>query len=555
MATDLEIAKRVALKEVEEIARDAGIPREYIEPYGRYKGKVSLDLFEKLEKKPDGKLILVTAITPTPAGEGKTTVSIGLSLAFNRIGKRCGVALREPSMGPLFGIKGGAAGGGWSQVLPMEEINLHFTGDIHAVSAAHNLLGAVIDNHLFRRKEPLLDPRRIGWPRVMDMNDRALRNVILGLGGKENGVPREGSFSITAASEVMAVLCLSRNYEELKERLSNIYVGATYGNEPVFVRDLKVQGAMAAVLKDALKPNIVQTTENTPAFVHGGPFANIAQGANSVLATQLSMKLFDVTVTEAGFGCDLGAEKFFDIVCRYGGFAPSAVVLVATVRALKMHGGKALADLKSPDVEALKRGLENLGKQMENAALFGVPVVVAVNRFGSDSEEELETVREYAREKGIPAEVVDVWGQGGDGAVTLAERVWQEAQRPSRATPLYPLEMPLEEKIRCVAGKVYGARDVAFTSQAEADLKRIKGYGFDSLPVCIAKTQKSLSDNPALLGRPREFTLTVRGVNLSSGAGFVVPVTGEMLLMPGLPKTPAAEVIDILPDGELLGIF
>ena len=555
MATDLEIAKRVALKEVEEIARDAGIPREYIEPYGRYKGKVSLDLFEKLEKKPDGKLVLVTAITPTPAGEGKTTVSIGLSLAFNRIGKRCGVALREPSMGPLFGIKGGAAGGGWSQVLPMEEINLHFTGDIHAVSAAHNLLGAVIDNHLFRRKEPLLDPRRIGWPRVMDMNDRALRNVILGLGGKENGVPREGSFSITAASEVMAVLCLSRNYEELKERLSNIYVGATYGNEPVFVRDLKVQGAMAAVLKDALKPNIVQTTENTPAFVHGGPFANIAQGANSVLATQLSMKLFDVTVTEAGFGCDLGAEKFFDIVCRYGGFAPSAVVLVATVRALKMHGGKALADLKSPDVEALKRGLENLGKQMENAALFGVPVVVAVNRFGSDSEEELETVREYAREKGIPAEVVDVWGQGGDGAVTLAERVWQEAQRPSRATPLYPLEMPLEEKIRCVAGKVYGARDVAFTSQAEADLKRIKGYGFDSLPVCIAKTQKSLSDNPALLGRPREFTLTVRGINLSSGAGFVVPVTGEMLLMPGLPKTPAAEVIDILPDGELLGIF
>ena len=555
MATDLEIAKRVALKEVEEIARDAGIPREYIEPYGRYKGKVSLDLFEKLEKKPDGKLVLVTAITPTPAGEGKTTVSIGLSLAFNRIGKRCGVALREPSMGPLFGIKGGAAGGGWSQVLPMEEINLHFTGDIHAVSAAHNLLGAVIDNHLFRRKEPLLDPRRIGWPRVMDMNDRALRNVILGLGGKENGVPREGSFSITAASEVMAVLCLSRNYEELKERLSNIYAGATYGNEPVFVRDLKVQGAMAAVLKDALKPNIVQTTENTPAFVHGGPFANIAQGANSVLATQLSMKLFDVTVTEAGFGCDLGAEKFFDIVCRYGGFAPSAVVLVATVRALKMHGGKALADLKSPDVEALKRGLENLGKQMENAALFGVPVVVAVNRFGSDSEEELETVREYAREKGIPAEVVDVWGQGGDGAVTLAERVWQEAQRPSRATPLYPLEMPLEEKIRCVAGKVYGARDVAFTSQAEADLKRIKGYGFDSLPVCIAKTQKSLSDNPALLGRPREFTLTVRGVNLSSGAGFVVPVTGEMLLMPGLPKTPAAEVIDILPDGELLGIF
>ena len=555
MATDLEIAKRVALKEVEEIARDAGIPREYIEPYGRYKGKVSLDLFEKLEKKPDGKLVLVTAITPTPAGEGKTTVSIGLSLAFNRIGKRCGVALREPSMGPLFGIKGGAAGGGWSQVLPMEEINLHFTGDIHAVSAAHNLLGAVIDNHLFRRKEPLLDPRRIGWPRVMDMNDRALRNVILGLGGKENGVPREGSFSITAASEVMAVLCLSRNYEELKERLSNIYAGATYGNEPVFVRDLKVQGAMAAVLKDALKPNIVQTTENTPAFVHGGPFANIAQGANSVLATQLSMKLFDVTVTEAGFGCDLGAEKFFDIVCRYGGFAPSAVVLVATVRALKMHGGKALADLKSPDVEALKRGLENLGKQMENAALFGVPVVVAVNRFGSDSEEELETVREYAREKGIPAEVVDVWGQGGDGAVTLAERVWQEAQRPSRATPLYPLEMPLEEKIRCVAGKVYGARDVAFTSQAEADLKRIKGYGFDSLPVCIAKTQKSLSDNPALLGRPREFTLTVRGINLSSGAGFVVPVTGEMLLMPGLPKTPAAEVIDILPDGELLGIF
>lgn len=555
MATDLEIAKRVALKEVEEIARDAGIPREYIEPYGRYKGKVSLDLFEKLEKKPDGKLVLVTAITPTPAGEGKTTVSIGLSLAFNRIGKRCGVALREPSMGPLFGIKGGAAGGGWSQVLPMEEINLHFTGDIHAVSAAHNLLGAVIDNHLFRRKEPLLDPRRIGWPRVMDMNDRALRNVILGLGGKENGVPREGSFSITAASEVMAVLCLSRNYEELKERLSNIYVGATYGNEPVFVRDLKVQGAMAAVLKDALKPNIVQTTENTPAFVHGGPFANIAQGANSVLATQLSMKLFDVTVTEAGFGCDLGAEKFFDIVCRYGGFAPSAVVLVATVRALKMHGGKALADLKSPDVEALKRGLENLGKQMENAALFGVPVVVAVNRFGSDSEEELETVREYAREKGVPAEVVDVWGQGGGGAVTLAERVWQEAQRPSRATPLYPLEMPLEEKIRCVAGKVYGARDVAFTSQAEADLKRIKGYGFDSLPVCIAKTQKSLSDNPALLGRPREFTLTVRGVNLSSGAGFVVPVTGEMLLMPGLPKTPAAEVIDILPDGELLGIF
>jgi formate--tetrahydrofolate ligase len=555
MNKDQEIAHRITLKPIEEIADSAGIPRHHLELYGRSKAKINLDILNGLDTKNDGKLILVSAITPTPAGEGKTTVSIGLNLALNQIGLRSTNALREPSMGPLFGVKGGATGGGWSQVLPMEDINLHFTGDIHAISAAHNLLAALVDNHLSRRKTPLLDPRRIRWPRVMDMNDRSLRDITVGLGGHDNGVPRETGFHITAASEIMAILCLSMGYEELKSRIGNIHLGFTYDNEIVFTHDLKIQGAVAALLRDALKPNLVQTSENTPAFVHGGPFANIAQGTNSIIATRLALKLFDIVVTEAGFGFDVGAEKFFDIVARHAGFCPAGVVLVATGRALKMHGGKRLIDIKNPDPEALIKGLPNLEKHLENIGKFGMQAVVAVNRFVTDTPEELQIIVDFCRQKGYKAAIVDCWEQGGKGAIELAEMVQDECRHPICHRYLYPLNIPIEKKIEIVAREIYGSKAIDFTSQAKQDLIKIRKYGFDGLPICIAKTQKSLSDNPDLLGRPKDFLVTVRKINISSGAGFVVPITGEILLMPGLPENPAAESIDLAPDGTISGLF
>lgn len=555
MNQDLQIARRISLLPIHEIARRAGIPAEFVEPYGAHKAKINLSIFPTLADRPEGKLILVSAITPTPAGEGKTTVSIGLNLALNRLGVRSTNALREPSLGPLFGVKGGATGGGWSQVLPMEDINLHFTGDIHAVTAAHNLLGALLDNHIFRRKKPQLDPRRIRWPRVLDMNDRSLRHVMIGLGGRENGVPREAGFTITAASEIMAILCLAQNYEELKRRIAAIHLGCTYEGEIVFARDLKAEGAVSALLRDALKPNLVQTTENTPAFVHGGPFANIAQGTNAVAATKLALKLFDVVVTEAGFGFDLGAEKFFDIVARNAGFCPAGVVLVATARALKMHGGKRMIDVKTPDPAALERGLPNLEKHLENIGKLGMKAVVAINRFSSDSEEELRIIKEFSEQKGYKAAVIDCWGKGGAGGMELAELVQEECRHPVCHRFLYPLELPTEKKIEIVAREIYGSAAVDFTTQAKSDLAKIKKFGFDHLPVCIAKTQKSLSDNPELLGRPKDFLVTVRNIQLASGAGFTIPITGDIMLMPGLPEVPAAESIDLTPDGHIEGLF
>ncbi len=541
---------------IREVAKRIDLSEEFLELYGDYKAKVKLDVFKKLENREDGKLVLVSAITPTPAGEGKTTVSIGLSLALNKIGKKAVVALREPSLGPLFGKKGGATGGGRSQVLPVEDINLHFTGDMHAVTTAHNLIAAVIDNHIYRRKEPAIDPRRVEWSRVVDMNDRALRHVVIGLGERTDGVPRETSFQITASSEIMAILCLSHNYEELKEKIGNILVGFTYDGEPVFVRELKVHGAAAAVLKDALKPNLVQTTENTPAFVHGGPFANIAQGTNSIISTKLALKLAEVVVTEAGFGFDLGAEKFFDIVARYAGFSPSVVVLVATVRALKMHGGKKLSQISEPDPEAVERGLPNLEKHLENIEKFGVRAVVAINKFEGDTEDELKVVKDFAESKGYKAVVVEYFQKGSEGGIELAEAVLEEIGKcTGKARPLYDLELPVEKKIEIVSKEIYGSKAIDFTPKAKRDLKKIKELGFDSLPVCIAKTQRSLSDNPELLGRPKDFLVTVREIKIASGAGFTVPITGEILLMPGLPKTPAAEKINILPDGTITGMF
>lgn len=555
MPSDLEIAHRIPLVPIEQIAEKAGINPDYLERFGKYKAKIDLAVFRELEKKEEGKLIIVSAITPTPAGEGKTTVSIGLNLSLNRIGVRTGLTLREPSMGPLFGIKGGATGGGYAQVLPMEDINMHFTGDIHAVTSANNLLSAIIDNHIFRRKSPGLDPRRIRWTRAMDMNDRSLRDIIIGLGGHENGFPREGRFSITASSEIMAILCLSLSFDELKKRISDILVGFTYDDEPVFVRDLKVEGAMTAILRDALKPNLVQTSENTPAFVHGGPFANIAQGTNSIVSTKLALKLFDFVVTETGFGFDLGAEKFFDIVARRADFCPAGVVLVATARALKMHGGVRLSEIKNTDPAAVERGLPNLERHLENIGKFGMKAVVAINRFVSDSEDELNVIRGFVESKGFRASAIDCWGRGGEGGIELAEMVRDECRVPSCQRFLYPLEMSTEKKIETVAREIYGSQAIDFTKQAKSDLAKIKKLGFDCFPVCIAKTQKSLSDNPALLGRPKDFLITVREIRIASGARFTVPITGEILLMPGLPEVPIAEKVDLTSDGEITGMF
>lgn len=556
MLTDLEIARLVKLKPIDEIAAKIGLTPQDLDHYGEYKAKIRFSAIYANENNPMGKLILVSAITPTPAGEGKTTVSIGLSQALNRIGKKSIVAIREPSLGPVFGIKGGAAGGGWSQVLPMEDINLHFTGDFHAVTAANNTLAALVDNHIYFDNELNIDPRRLTWKRVIDVNDRMLRKIVIGLGGSKQGFPREDGFDITPASEIMAILCLSNNMDELKERIGNITVGFTYDGEPVRVHQLGYEGAISALLKDALKPNLVQTAEGTPAIVHGGPFANIAQGANSILATKTAMRLSEYTVTEAGFGFDLGAEKFFDLVCKYGGFCTNAVVLVATVRALKVHGGAKLKDINEPNPKAVEAGLVNLGKHLENIHKFGMKSIVAINRFPTDTDEELMLVSDFVHANGFEASIVEFHSKGGEGGLELAEKVIAMVDKDScQYRGLYDWNSPVEDKIFTIASEIYGAQKVDYTADAKADLKKINKYGFDKLPICIAKTQKSLSDNPDLIGRPKDFLVTVREIVIASGAGFLVPITGEIMRMPGLPKKPSAGTIDVEHDGNISGLF
>lgn len=554
MLSDIEIAQQAKLLPVKEIAENLDIKENELEPYGHYKAKLSSELMDRLKDKPDGKLILVTAINPTPAGEGKTTTTAGLGEAMAKIGKNAIIALREPSLGPVFGIKGGAAGGGYAQVLPMEDINLHFTGDMHAITAANNLCCAMLDNHMQQGNELSIDPRRILIKRCLDMNDRALRNVIVGLGGKVNGVPREDHFIITVASEVMAILCLADDIDDLKKRLGNILVAYNYSGEPVYARDLKADGAMTVLLKDAIKPNLVQTLEGTPAVMHGGPFANIAHGCNSVRATKLALKLADYCITEAGFGSDLGAEKFLDIKCRFAGLKPNAIVLVATARALKYNAGIDKTKCAETNLDALKKGIVNLGVHIENMRKYNVPVVVAINRFLTDSKEELEYIEEYCKEKGADFALSDVFANGGNGGVELAKKVVEAVEKPSDFMPIYSLDLTVEEKIEAIAKNIYGAKDVAYTTQALKALKEVKSLGADKLPVCIAKTQYSLSDNPALLGAPKDFTITVRNVSLSNGAGFVVVYTGDIMTMPGLPKVPAAEKVDIIND-KVVGLF
>ena len=554
--TDLDIARKATIQPVNSIAQKLGLDVDLIEPYGRFKAKLPLDYIDnkKLDK---SNLILVSAISPTPAGEGKTTVSIGLSEGMNRIGKQTTVVLREPSLGPVFGIKGGATGGGYSQVLPMEDINLHFTGDFSAIEKAHNLLSALIDNTIQNKKSEIkLDPRTIAWKRVMDMNDRALRKIIVGLGGTAMGVPRETGFDITAASEIMAILCLSENLEDLKNRMGNIFIGYTYDKQPIYARDLKAHGAMAALMKDAIKPNLVQTLEGNPAIIHGGPFANIAQGTNSVIATKMGMSLSDYVVTEAGFGFDLGAEKFLDIKCRAAGLSPKALVLVATLRALKYHGGKSLKELNDSDPEAVRRGLPNMEKHLENAKNFGLPVVVAINQFTFDTPEEIEVVKNACDKLGVKAVLANVWGEGGKGAEELAHAVSDAVDACTGAfIPTYQLEDSVESKMEQIAMKIYGADGIKILAGAQKDLKKIKDLGLEGLPICMAKTQKSLSDDPKLLGRPTGFTLTIREIEIAAGAGFLVPITGDMMRMPGLPSQPAAERIDIDKDGNISGLF
>ncbi|HPP13931.1 MAG TPA: formate--tetrahydrofolate ligase [Acetomicrobium flavidum] len=555
MLSDIEIAQRSKLKPILEIAKELGIPNEYLFPYGHYKAKVDVNFLKKLEDRPDGKLILVTATTPTPAGEGKTTTTVGLTQALVKLGKKAMLCLREPSLGPCFGVKGGAAGGGYSQVLPMEEINLHFTGDIHAVESAHNLLAALLDNHLHQGNALNIDPREITWRRAMDMNERALRNIVIGLGGKANGVPRESGFDITVASEVMAILCLSKDITDLKERLSNIVVGYTTKGDMVKVKDLKAQGAMAALLKEAINPNLVQTIEHVPAFVHGGPFANIAHGTNSIVATKMALKLRDYAVVEAGFASDLGAEKFFDIVCRLAGLSPSAVVLVTTIRALKHHGGVSKEALSQENLQALALGLENLEAHLDILSNFGLPVVIALNKFSSDTEKEVNMVREAAEKRGARIALSEVWEKGGDGGIELAREVLAATEENKTYKPLYDLDLPLREKIKTIATKIYGADDVEYTPQALSTVKDLEERGFGKLPVCMAKTQLSISDDPKKLGRPKNYKINVREVRISAGAGFVVAICGNIMTMPGLPKKPAAESIDIDSDGNITGLF
>ncbi len=554
--SDIEIAQETTMKHIREIAASAGIDEKYLEQYGNYKAKVDYNMLTEKADTPDGKLILVTAISPTPAGEGKTTTTVGLADGLKKIGKNVVVALREPSLGPVFGVKGGAAGGGYAQVVPMEDINLHFTGDMHAIGAANNLLAAMLDNHIYQGNALNIDPRRITWKRCVDMNDRQLRFVTDGLGGRINGTPREDGYDITVASEVMAVLCLARDLEDLKERLGNIVVGYTYKEEPVTARQLHAEGAMAALLKDAMKPNLVQTLEHTPAFVHGGPFANIAHGCNSIMATRMALKLGDYVVTEAGFGADLGAEKFLDIKCRMAGLKPSAVVVVATVRALKHHGGVAKADLNNENLEALEKGLPNLLQHVENITnVYKLPAVVAINRFPTDSEAELKLIADKCKELGVNVALSEVWGKGGDGGVELAEEVIRLCEQPNDFTFCYDAEASIEEKLNAIVTKIYRGEGVELTPGAKKQMANLNALGFGKLPICMAKTQYSFSDNAALLGAPRGFKVQVRNLKVSAGAGFIVALTGEIMTMPGLPKVPAAERIDVDATGKISGLF
>ena len=555
MKTDVEIAQAAQMKPISQVAAELGLGEDDLELYGKYKAKVSLSVWDRLRDRPNGKLILVSAINPTPAGEGKTTNTVGIGDALRRLGKKVVIALREPSLGPCFGVKGGAAGGGYAQVVPMEDINLHFTGDIHAVTSANNLLAAVIDNHIHHGNELSIDPRRITWRRVMDLNERALRSIVLGLGGKANGIPREGGFDIAVASELMAILCLSSDLEDMKARINRIIVAYTYDNRPVTVADLKVAGALTLLFKDAIKPNLVQTLENTPAFVHGGPFANIAHGCNSVMASKFALKMADVLITEAGFGADLGAEKFIDIKCRFAGLEPDAVVLVTTVRALKSHGGMAKADLGQVNMAALEKGMENLRKHIENIGKFGLPAVVAINAFPTDTAAELAFVESQCQALGAEVALSEVWAKGGAGGEAVARKLLAAIERPKQFRFLYDEKLPIKEKIAIIAREIYGADGVSYTVAADKTIGDLTAMGFDKTPICMAKTQYSLSDDATKLGRPVGFKVTVREVRVSAGAGFLVAITGEIMTMPGLPKRPAAEVMDIDNSGRIVGLF
>lgn len=556
MLSDIEIAQKNVMEPISKIADKVGILPEELEQYGHYKAKISLDVLKRLEKKPDGKLVLVTAITPTPAGEGKSTTSIGLAQALNRVGKKAVVALREPSLGPVFGIKGGAAGGGYAQVVPMDDINLHFTGDMHAITAANNLLSAMIDNHIHHGNELRLDARQITWRRVMDMNDRALRNVVVGLGGKVCGFPRQDAFTITVASEIMAILCLAKDLEDLKARFGRIVISCDLDGNPVHVHQLGCEGAMAMLMKDAIKPNLVQTLEHTPAIIHGGPFANIAHGCNSLLATKMALKLGDIAITEAGFGADLGAEKFMDIKCHYGNLYPDAVVLVATIRALKMHGGVAKADLSQENVQAVSDGFSNLAKQVENMRTFGLPVLVAINKFATDTPAEIDMLLQKCASYGVEVSLNECWEKGGEGGIDMANKLvaMLEEQKPQKVE-LYDVNDTIPNKLKAIVTKIYGGDGVTFTPNAKKQIKQLEDWGLDKLPVCVAKTQYSLSDNPALLGAPKGFKINVQDVRVSNGAGFIVCQTSNIMVMPGLPKKPAALKMDIDNNGKIYGLF
>lgn len=556
MKNDIEIAQSAKMEPIINIAKKIGLGEDDIELYGKYKCKISLDAIKRLENNKDGKLVLVTAINPTPAGEGKSTVTVGLGQALNKIGKNTVIALREPSLGPVFGIKGGAAGGGYAQVVPMEDINLHFTGDMHAITSANNLLCAAIDNHIHQGNLLRIDSRRIVFKRVMDMNDRALRNIVVGMGGKINGFLREDGFMITVASEIMAILCMASNLEDLKERMGNILIAYNLDGEPVYAKELEVQGAMALLMKDAIKPNLVQTLENTPAIIHGGPFANIAHGCNSIIATKTALKMSDITITEAGFGADLGAEKFLDIKCRYGNLNPDCVVLVATIRALKHHGGVKKDELSISNVDALNKGIKNLEKQIENIKAYGVPVVVAINKFITDSDEEVKAIEDFCKNIGVEVSLTEVWEKGGEGGIDLANKVIKTMENePSSFKMIYDSEESIKDKILKIVQTIYGGKGVNYTPQALKQIAEIEKFNLDKLPICMAKTQYSLSDNPSLLGRPENFDITVKEVRVSNGAGFIVVLTGDVMTMPGLPKVPAANRMDIKDNGEIVGLF
>lgn len=556
MKSDIQIAQEAKMEPIKNVAEKLGLCEDDIEYYGKYKGKISLDVYEKVKQNKDGKLVLVTAINPTPAGEGKSTVTVGLGQALNKLGKKAVIALREPSLGPVFGIKGGAAGGGYAQVVPMEDINLHFTGDMHAITAANNLLSAAMDNHIHQGNDLKIDSRRIVFKRVMDMNDRALRSIVVGMGGKANGFVREDGFNITVASEIMAILCLSSDLEDLKERMGNIVVAYNLDGEPVYAKELEIQGAMALLMKDAIKPNLVQTLENTPALIHGGPFANIAHGCNSIMATKLALKVGEIAITEAGFGADLGAEKFFDIKCRYGNLKPECVVIVATIRALKHHGGVNKAELNIPNVESLSKGIANLEKQIENIKKFNVTPVVAINKFVTDSDEEVQFIKDFCNKLGVKVALSDVWAKGGEGGIELGNVVLDILDNNnSNFAPIYDEKLTIQEKVLCIAKEIYGADKVNYTPAAKKQIIELEKFGLDKLPICMAKTQYSLSDNPSLLARPEGFDITVKEVRVSNGAGFIVVQTGDIMTMPGLPKVPAANRMDVLKSGEIIGLF